>query len=142
MKLTIANSRLLGNKNSSISANVRLRGNIQIGEYSSIAQNSSLSGAKAGIIIKNNVMIAPNCVLVAFDHGFRTRAIPMLYQEFLEEKIIIEDDVWIGANCVITKGAHIKKGAIVAANSVVIGTVDSYAIYGGSPAKLIKYRPD
>jgi acetyltransferase-like isoleucine patch superfamily enzyme len=54
--------------------------------------------------------------------------------------IVIENDVWIGAHCVVLSGAHISTGAIVAANSVVTGFVPPYAIVGGSPAKVIKYR--
>ena len=54
--------------------------------------------------------------------------------------IVIEDDVWIGANCVILPGVHIGYGAVVAAGSVVTRNVPSYALVAGVPAKVIKYR--
>ncbi len=56
--------------------------------------------------------------------------------------IVIGNDVWIGANAIILPGVHIGDGAIVAAGAVVTGDVDEYAIVGGVPAKLIRYRFD
>ena len=54
--------------------------------------------------------------------------------------IIIEDDVWIGANCIILSGVKISRGAIIAAGSVVIKEVAPYSIIAGVPAKQIKKR--
>ena len=54
--------------------------------------------------------------------------------------ILIGDDVWIGANAIICSGIHIGQGAIIAAGAVVTKDVEPYAIVGGSPAKIIKYR--
>jgi virginiamycin A acetyltransferase len=54
--------------------------------------------------------------------------------------IIIGNDVWIGAQCVILSGVKIGDGAIIAANSVVTSEVPPYAIVSGSPAKVVKYR--
>lgn len=55
-------------------------------------------------------------------------------------KVTIEKDVWIGANCIITRGVTVGKGAVVAAGSVVVKDVPANAIVGGVPAKVIKYR--
>ena len=54
--------------------------------------------------------------------------------------IVIQDDVWIGARAIILDGVTIGQGAIVAANSVVTKDVPPYAIVGGIPAKVLKYR--
>lgn len=56
--------------------------------------------------------------------------------------IVVKDDVWIGTNAIICSGVTIGQGAIVAAGAVVIKDVEPYAIVGGNPAKLIKYRID
>lgn len=53
---------------------------------------------------------------------------------------IIENDVWIGANVTLSKGITIHSGSIVAANSLVTKDVPPYAIVGGNPATIIKYR--
>lgn len=123
-----------------ICANVRVGGRIEIGSGSSIANNCSLSGESAGIFIGEHVMIAPGCVLVAFNHGFSRIDIPMVKQPNDEAPIYIENDVWIASNCTITKGVRIGKGSIIAANSVVTKDVLPYSIVGGIPAKLIKSR--
>lgn len=52
--------------------------------------------------------------------------------------IVIEDNVWIAANCIILGGTTIGKGSIVTAGSVVKGEIPANCIYGGNPAKLIK----
>lgn len=54
--------------------------------------------------------------------------------------IIIGNDVWIGANVIILPGVSIGDGAVIAAGAVVNKNVDAYAIVGGVPAKIIKYR--
>jgi acetyltransferase-like isoleucine patch superfamily enzyme len=123
-----------------ISPNVRITGKFEIDEGSSIAQNCSISGFEAGVIIGKNVMIAPNVVIVAFNHGFEDLEIPMALQPNSEERVVIEDDVWIASNCTIGKGVTIGKGSIVAANSFVNKSVPQYSIVGGVPAKLIRSR--
>lgn len=54
--------------------------------------------------------------------------------------VTIENDVWIGRNVKIVGSLRIGNGAIIAANSVVVKDVDDYAVVGGNPARLIRYR--
>lgn len=54
--------------------------------------------------------------------------------------IIVKDDVWIGTGAIILSGVTIGQGAIVGAGAVVTKNIEPYGIYGGVPAKLIKYR--
>ncbi|MFC2097905.1 CatB-related O-acetyltransferase, partial [Bacteroidota bacterium] len=56
------------------------------------------------------------------------------------EKILIENDVWLGANVIIVDGVKIGNGAMIGAGAVVTKDVPPYAIMGGVPAKIIKYR--
>jgi len=58
------------------------------------------------------------------------------------QRVIIQNDVWIGANCVIMPGLTIGNGAIVGAGAVVTHDVPDYAIVAGVPARIIKYRFD
>lgn len=60
------------------------------------------------------------------------------YSEY--ETITIGSDVWIGAEAIVMDGVTIGHGAIVAAGAVVTKNVPPYAIVGGVPAKIIKYR--
>jgi acetyltransferase-like isoleucine patch superfamily enzyme len=121
-----------------ISPNVRIKGYFEIGSGSSIAQNCSISGEKAGIFIGENVMIAPNVSIVAFSHGFASIDVPMVKQIKTEARIIIEDNVWISSNCTIGKGVRIGKGSIISANSFVNKDIPAYSIAGGVPAKVLK----
>ena len=54
--------------------------------------------------------------------------------------VIIQNDVWIGSSCTIMSGVTIGSGSILAAGSLVSKNVPPYAIVGGNPAKIIKYR--
>lgn len=124
----------------SISSNVRIRGYFEMGEGSSIAQNCTMSSETSGIFIGKNVMIAPNVVIVSFNHGFESLETPMVLQDFSETPVVIEDDVWIASNCTVGKGVRIGKGAIIGANSFVNKDVPPFSIMGGVPAKYIKSR--
>ncbi|WP_412472076.1 CatB-related O-acetyltransferase [Halobacteriovorax sp. RT-1-4] len=62
-------------------------------------------------------------------------------QSFAESsRIIIKNDVWIGANAIIVDNVTIGNGAIIAAGAVVVKDVGDYEVVGGVPAKFLKYR--
>ncbi|OWP85226.1 hypothetical protein BWK59_01240 [Flavobacterium davisii] len=126
--------------NVSISPNVRITGKFEIKKGSSIAQNCTISGEKVGVFIGENVMIAPNVVIVAFNHIISNVDIPMNKQGNDEDAVIIEDDVWIASNCTISKGVIIGKGAVIASNTFVNKNIDPYTVVGGVPAKILKKR--
>ena len=95
-----------------------------------------------GIRIGENVLIAANCTLAAVNHDFRSRAKTIRAQRFQDSKggIVIEDDVWIGAGCVILDGATLRTGCVVGANSSVRGELSSYSINVGCPLTCVGYR--
>lgn len=123
-----------------IGRNVYFQGVVSIGAGSYIANNCLFSGGTAGISIGKKTMIAPNCVIIAFDHGYRDLDVPMIDQPCEEAPIIIEDNVWISANCTITKGVRLGEGCIVSANSMVRVDVEPYAAVRGVPARVIGSR--
>lgn len=61
-------------------------------------------------------------------------------ESFSKGDIVIDDDVWIGYGATIMSGVHIAQGAVIAAGAVVTKDIPAYAIVGGVPAKVIKYR--
>lgn len=65
---------------------------------------------------------------------------PEEYKDSKQYAVVIGNDVWIGANALITDGVTIGDGAIIAAGSIVTKDVEPYAIVGGVPAKTIRYR--
>ena len=62
------------------------------------------------------------------------------YEAVSKGDIIIDDDVWIGFRAVILSGVHIHQGDVVGAGAVVTKDVPPYAIVGGNPARIIRYR--
>lgn len=113
---------------------------LTIGNRFSCSNNVFMGATGGEMIIGNDVMIGPNVVLRASNHVFNRTDIPMRDQGHSFGKIIIEDDVWIGANAVILPNVTIGKGAIIAAGAVVTKDVPPYSIVAGVPAKTIKSR--
>ncbi len=122
-----------------IAKNVYLKNieNIIIGSNVSIHEMCYLDGY-GGIIIGDNVSIAHGSSLVSFDHTYNDVTIPIKYNPSLKKKIIIHDDVWIGAGVRILGDTNTNKRSIIAAGSVVTKDIEAYSIYGGVPAKKIK----
>ena len=113
---------------------------VHLGEYSQLNPFCVIYGG-AGVKIGANVMIGPHSVIAAGGHEYRILTLPMRHAGGVNKgPIIISDDVWIGANCTITDGVVIGKGAIVGANSVVTKNVEPYQIVAGCPAKPIGSR--
>lgn len=95
-----------------------------------------------GIQIGANVLIAANCTLAPTNHEIRDRNRLIRHQGFSPSRggIVIEDDVWIGANSVILDGAVLRRGAVVGAGSVVRDELPEYSINVGAPARTIAWR--
>lgn len=110
---------------------------IEIGNNSGIGQDCRVAGP---LKIGNDVMIAPNVIIVTQNHEIRDTEIPMRLQTAPKKQVTICDDVWIGANAIILPGVTIGKGSVVGAGSVVTKDVPEYAIVGGNPAHVIRYR--
>jgi len=104
---------------------------IKIGAFSSIGDRSQIHCGRL-VSIGNRVLISWEVNIIEFDYHASGGGIPD------PEPIIIEDEVWLGARCIVTKGVIIGKGAIVAAGSVVVSDVPPYSLFAGNPAKKIK----
>lgn len=123
---------------------------IMIGDYSYGELNVVDFGGDNILHIKNFVSIAQNVTFVLnAEHNINTIStypfkVKMLKiaetESFGKGDIVVDDDVWIGYGSTIMSGVHIGQGAVVAAGSVVTKDVPPYAIVGGVPAKIIKYR--
>lgn len=112
-------------------------GMVSLGDNSSFDAHSKVSGCFVG----NNVMIGRSLTVIARDHCIDRIDIPMIQQGFTKiEPIIIDDDVWIGDNVIILKGVHVHSHSVIAAGAVVTKDVPEYAIVGGVPAKVIRFR--
>lgn len=116
-------------------------GDVIIGEQSYINSGTVIYSGN-GVRIGDHVLIAANCTLAPINHEFWDRRKLIVEQRFMPSRggIIVEDDVWIGANCVILDGAIIRQGCVIAAGSVVRGELPAYGVYAGSPAVQLRTR--
>jgi maltose O-acetyltransferase len=113
--------------------------NIEIGDNSGIGKKCRVP---ANIIIGSNVMMGEEIIILNQNHNFDRIDVPMIYQGFSKNtQLKIQDDVWIGTRTIILpQVSHIGKGVIIGAGSVVTKNIPDYAVVGGNPAKIIKYR--
>ena len=95
-----------------------------------------------GIHIGNHVAIAANCTFAPVNHAYAERGRLICEQGFLPSKggILVEDDVWIGANCVLLDGAVLRRGCVVGAGSIVRAELLPYTVYAGQPLVAVGER--
>lgn len=136
-----------------LSKNISIAHGCSIGNGVQIGANTYINGYTdiASGVIGKFCSIASFCIIGPNNHPIDwISTSPKLYtlidmvgkSGYIETKKppVIGNDVWIGTHSVIFKGIHIGDGAIIAAGSIVTKDVPPYAIVGGTPAKLIKYR--
>lgn len=108
--------------------------NLQIGENSSLGPNVDCYN-QGKIRIGSNTIISQKTYLCASTHDYTKKDFPLLLKP-----ITIGNSVWVAADAFIGPNVSIGDEAIVAARAVVISNVETKAIMGGNPAKLIKFR--
>ena len=114
------------------------RPHVFIGDNTVIGRHAMIT-AKNLIRIGSNVLMGAYVQVIDHNHGMG-RDKPVREQPALIGEVVIEDDVWIGAGAKILMNVHIGVGAVLGANTVVTGDVPSYAVVGGVPGRVIKYR--
>ncbi|WP_235005396.1 acyltransferase [Pedobacter nyackensis] len=110
-------------------------GDVIIGDKTMIGIGSVIIGP---VTIGNHVMLAQNIVVSGLNHGYEDPNVPPSLQKETKKLIVISDDVWIGANSVITAGVTIGKHVVVGAGSVVTKDIPDYSVAVGNPARIIK----
>ncbi|MEB0261272.1 MULTISPECIES: acyltransferase [unclassified Mucilaginibacter] len=110
-------------------------GDIIIGEHTGIGLSNILIGP---VTLGNYVTLAQHIVLSGLNHGFEDVTVSTRLQKVVTKQITVCDDVWIGANSVITAGVTIGKHSVIGAGSVVTKDIPEYCVAVGNPAKVIK----
>lgn len=123
--------------------NIRVKRNadvsmfIEIGDYSELGTNCII---QSNTFIGNNVIMGPDVKIYTKNHNYDRLDMPIQEQGHTIEKTHIGNDVWLGANVVVTPGVSIGNHVVVAAGAIVTKNIPDYAIVGGVPARILKFR--
>lgn len=107
--------------------------NITIGEGSYLNFNCNFVD-DGEIIIGKKVMFGPNVTIATVGHPIN----PNMREYMYTDKVIIDDNCWIGASVVICPGVHIGKNSVIGAGSVVISDIPENSVAVGNPCKIIR----
>jgi acetyltransferase-like isoleucine patch superfamily enzyme len=110
---------------------------IDIASHTHFAPYGCLYGP---LTIGSHCAVAAHVVFAGVGHGYSRTDVPMVEQPVIKKEIVLEDDVWVGANAVIIQGVTVGKGSIVGAGAVVTKDVPPYSVVGGTPAIGIRSR--
>lgn len=115
-------------------------GVLELGQDTALSPGVTVDASGGLIRMGRQVAVGPGTVIRAANHRFERLDTPIMLQGHAYGEIIIDDDVWIAANCTITPDVRIGRGAVVGAGAVVTRDVEPYAIVGGVPARVIGRR--
>lgn len=118
-------------------SNAEISPHIRIGDRSELGCNCLVYGS---VTIGKDVLMGPGVKIITRNHIFRDPTVPIREQGEEEKPVIIEDDVWIGANVVILPGVTVGRGAVLAGGAIVSRNVPAFAIVGGVPATVVGIR--
>jgi acetyltransferase-like isoleucine patch superfamily enzyme len=138
---------------------IALGDNVRIGPYSTIigpppfdlgdgirmgansaADAYSFIGGGGPVLIGDNVIMGEHVSFHPVNHRFDEVNIPIRDQGTIRKGITIEDDVWVGANVTFLDGAHVGRGSVIGAGSIVRGEIPPYSVAVGAPAKVVRSR--
>lgn len=115
-------------------------GALEMGAHSALNVNVVVDADGGRIHMGAHVIVGPGTVIRAANHNFDRTDVPIMFQGSAYGEIHIEDDVWIAANCTITPGVRIGRGAVVGAGAVVTRDVPPRTVVGGVPARPLRRR--
>lgn len=140
-------------KNSDIKGNVKILGSVVLDDNVEIRNRTSKdlviymgcsfnrnSVVRGNVIIKENVAIGPNTVIIGANHNFENISVPINKQGSNSKGILIECNVWIGANVTVLDGVTIGEGSVIGAGSVVSKSIPAFSVAVGVPCRVIKTR--
>lgn len=105
-----------------------------------VSFNGMIINGGGNVIIGNNFHSGVECLMICQIHNYDKGSKIPYDSTYIFQDIIIEDNVWLGSRVIVLGGVTIGEGAIIQAGSVVVSNIPKYAIAGGHPAKVFKYR--
>jgi len=115
--------------------------NLVVGDDVNIAKDVLIT-TSGGVIIGDRTLIGYRTQILSSNHTIPAIGKPFPISGDDHKKVVIEKDVWIGANCIICPGVTIGEGAVISAGSVVMRNVRKNSIVSGNPARILRMRTD
>lgn len=110
-------------------------GDVIIGDHTRIGLHNTIIGP---VTIGNHVNLAQGITITALNHNFEDSELRIDQQGVTTKEVVLEDDIWVGANAVILPGVTIGKHSVVAAGAIVTKDVPPHSLVAGVPAKVIR----
>lgn len=112
---------------------------LSIGDNSGIGFRALIS-CEDNVVIGSRVLMGADVIIYTSNHIWSEAKCTYFGQGLTRAGVVIEDDVWLGARCIILPGVIIGKGATIAAGAVVTKNVLPYAVMAGVPARVVKIK--
>ncbi len=130
--------------NPHVKGKIFVNGRTRLTSKTSLGNNTHFNGlmisGNGNVNIGDNFHSGVECLFITDIHNYdQGDAIPY-DSTYISRDIVIEDNVWLGSRVIVLGGVHIGEGAIIQAGSCVVNDIPPYAIAGGHPAKVFKYR--
>ena len=124
---------------------LKVNGYSYVNNNTNLGKNINFNGMRikgnGKVVIGDNFHSGQECLMITSYHKYDGGdAIPYDTKKNIDKDIIIENNVWLGDRVIVLGGVKIGEGAIIQAGSVVVSDIPKYAIAGGHPAKVFKYR--
>lgn len=117
-------------------------GSLVIGEGTNVGSHCRIA-TRERLSLGKSVLVAANCYLGATNHHFERSDVPVIAQGVQSaEGLEIGDNVWIGAGVTVLNGVRVGRDAIIGAHSLVNADVPPFAIVAGTPARVLRMRPE
>lgn len=136
--------RRIVNTCKSFKGRIIVKGKTIVNTNTVLGENVSFNGliiaGNGEVAIGDNFHSGAECIFFTdihnYDHG---TALPY-DNTVISKKITVQDNVWIGSRVIVLGGVTIEEGVVIQAGSVVVSNIPKYAVAGGNPAKVFKYR--
>ena len=124
--------------------NLKVNGKSNVTSKTTLKDNVNFNGmhiqGSGNVEIGDNFHSGIECMIITSIHNYDNGKTIPYDDTIISKDVIIKDNVWLGNRVIILPGVTINEGAIIQAGSVVVGDIPKYAIAGGHPAKVFKYR--
>jgi len=109
-------------------------------DITSHLKSNTFIECSGGVTIGRYFHTGRGLTIFSTNHNYENATMIPYDEVSVDKPVVIKDFVWCGANVTIVPGVTVGEGVVIGAGSVVVKDIPGYAVVGGNPAKVIKYR--